>query len=300
MPGVGDVITPRLTISTADGTTAAALTVRKPDGTSTAGTGETGSSGNTIWTADGVTLDTDGVWVFDWTVTGLGAGREPEYVIVVPAGAGLTLPAPLASIANLVARLGRELTAAELARAPGLLASASTKLRGFCRRTFAAATDAEVVLRPIGLTLRLPNTPVVDISLVEMIGTAGTVDRAMSVGEWAFDGIDKIELWPDPQAISGIAPMGTYANTFRVTYDHGLEVPEFIADMCCDVTLRTLTSPTQVAGLVSERIGQYSYQYGQFGGGQSPGPSVILTSDDKKALREAGFRRSAGTVEVRI
>lgn len=206
----------------------------------------------------------------------------------------------LADTTDLEATLGRNLTATELAKAPALLASASAKIRAYCRRQFTETEDDELVLRPIGTELRLPGKPVTEVAQVEQIGTAGSADRVMSVSEWAFDGIDRIELWPCPTAVSGVLPTATYANTYRVTYSHGeATADQFITDKCVELVLRTLLAPTQVAGLVQERIGQYSYQYGQASGDQSPGATVRMTREDKRDLAEAGYRRTAGTIQTR-
>lgn len=206
--------------------------------------------------------------------------------------------AALATTANLESRLGRSLTAAEALKAPSMLADASAKIRRYCRREFSAVANGEIVLRPVGMELRLPNKPVTGVDSVEMVGTGGTADLTLSVNEWAWDGIDKITLFPCTTEVTGAVPTGTYANTYRVTYDSGGTVDDFIVGKTCEIVLRALLSPTQVAGLVQERIGQYSYQFGQFPGGQSIGISVKLTADDKRELREAGYRSSASTIQL--
>lgn len=299
---VGAWVTPSLTVSEHSGSTVASLSITDPDGTVTAGTGEATADTGATWTADPVQITAPGTWLLTWTIIGTGKGVEPQRIlgIAAPTPGPAPDPPPLADVTDLVETLGRELTAAEAAKAPRLLASASAKIRAYCKRTFTAVEDAELVLRPVGTELRLPNRPVTEVAQVEQIGTTGSVDRVMSVAEWAFDGIDRIELWPCPTAVSGVLPTATYANTFRVTYSHGESTADqFIVDKTVDMVLRTLLAPTQVAGLVQERIGQYSYQYGQASGDQSPGASVRMTRDDERELRMAGYRRSAGTIQTR-
>jgi hypothetical protein len=80
---VGDLLTPTLTVSPFDGTTAASLSITAPDGTVTAGTGEASADGGETWTADNVTLNAAGMWVFAWTVTGTGQGVEYSTVVIV-------------------------------------------------------------------------------------------------------------------------------------------------------------------------------------------------------------------------
>lgn len=203
----------------------------------------------------------------------------------------------LATIDDLEDELGRPLTADEAAKAPGLLASASARIRGYCRREFTTVTNGLIELRPVGSQLRLPNTPVVAVDQVEQIGTAGTTDRVMGATEWAFDGIDRIELWPAPYQDDWPTVSGTYANTYRVTYDSGGTVPAFIVSKTVEVVLRHLITPSPVAGLVQERIGQYGYMMQQDDG--TAGAAVRLTDADKADLRENGYRRTAATIQTR-
>lgn len=302
MADIGDWVTPTLTVSPFSGSTVASLSITAPDGTVTPGTGEATADSGATWTADPVQLTAERTWLLTWTVTGTGKGVEHQRILVAPAATPGPAPdpPPLATITDLVETLGRDLTTEETAKAPRLLSSASAKLRGYCRRTFTAVEDDELVLRPVGSELRLPNRPVTEVAQVEQIGTAGSADRVMSASEWAFDGIDRIELWPRPTAVSGIAPTATYANTYRVTYSHGKVVADqVIVDMAVAMTTRTLLAPTQVQGLVAEHAGKYGYQYGQASGDQSPGVAVVLTKADKQELREMGYRRSAGTIQTR-
>lgn len=245
------------------------------------------------WTTDSDQAVGDYAWV--WNADG-GLQSDAEIVTVIDGSAG----APLATVADLEARLGRDVTATEAAKADAALADASAALRTYCRRHFTEVEGGELILRPIGSSLRLPNRPVTAIAQLEQIGTAGTADRVMAASEWAFDGIDLIELWSTPYALSGIAPTGSYANTYRVVYDHGSAVvPAFIVGMTCRLVFRSLLAPSPTEGLVSEHIGQYSYQYGQSAGSTSPGVAVRLTDEDKRELVQGGYRRAAGSIQLR-
>jgi hypothetical protein len=300
MADVGDKRTPNLTVSPSDGTTVATCVVIAPDGT-TAATLSTTNAGDVYTATAPYEFTGDGVWVERWTVTGTGAGKEYEYQIAVGEAQPVEYdPEALAHIGHLVARLGRSLTAAEKLKAPAMLSDASNEIRGFCRRQFTPATADELVIRPVGDIIKLPNRPVTAIDQVEVIGTSGTADLVLGVKNWAFDGIDQIELYAYPQVITGAAPTGTYANTYRVTYDHGGDVPKLLVGRICKMVFRTLLAPTQAEGLVQERIGQYSYMYGQYPGGGSPGPTVELTKDDERWLRKMGFRSSASTIQLRM
>lgn len=291
---VGDRVNPSLLIDPFDGTTVASLIVTKPDGTTVAGTGEA-TSGGGAWTADEVTLDQAGLWLLTWTVAGVGAGVEAQRLIVAATATPIPAETPLATISDLVYRLGRELTATEAAKAPGMLADASSLIRSRCRRSFTEVTDQELVLRPVGSFLRLPNTPVTEVAQVEQIGTAGTADRVMSASEWAFDGIDQIELWPNPSLVTGVAGTGTYADTYRVQWSSGGAVHAEIVRICCGIVLRSLLAPTEMSGIQSETIGSYSYRLED----GSPGVAVTMTDIDERALARAGFLRRAGTIQTR-
>lgn len=78
MPDVGDSRTATLTVSNGDGTTAAVLVVTRPDLTTDTPV-VTGSGGGTTWTAT-VALPQAGWYKLVWTVTGTGAGIEPQFL----------------------------------------------------------------------------------------------------------------------------------------------------------------------------------------------------------------------------
>ncbi|MFF7485642.1 hypothetical protein ACFZBC_09100 [Streptomyces luteogriseus] len=101
MPDVGDLVTARLTVDPADGTTNALLLVTRPDGTTVLPV-VTGADGGATWTAP-VTYTLAGLWRLTWTVTGTGAGVEHETVSVAPAPgptAGVRVYATTTDLAN--------------------------------------------------------------------------------------------------------------------------------------------------------------------------------------------------------
>jgi hypothetical protein len=290
MPDVGDIVTPQLEVTPFDGTTSAALTIIAPNGTSIPGTGETTSDGGNHWFADPVALTGD-VQVLRWVVTGKGASVQNQYVQGVPAPTGAILPTPLATIADVVARTGA-LSDEELIKVPGLLADASTKVRGYVRRQFTAVSNQELVLRPRGNVLQLPRE-VLAVDLVEAIGREGDV----ALDGWYWDGIDRVYLgrpWPD----DGTDAWDETANSYRVTLDMSGTIPDGIKTKVVEMTIRHLDSKSNAAGVVNEKIGKYSYLMDQARG--SAGRVVVLTQDDKQDLIEAGFRRVAGTTTMSV
>jgi len=302
MTDIGDWVTPTLTVGTYDGSTAAVLVLTLPDGTTANGTGEA-TVGGGAWTADAVQLSQAGLWVMTWTVTGTGKGTEHHYVSVNPAPTAVAAPTDLlANVTDLIYRMPA-LTEAQLSRAPALLADASTKIRAYTRQHISLVDDDEMLLRPVGVELRLPQRPVVDVTEVVAVGWGGLPDLTLPVGTWGWDGLDIVnvrplssEWWINlPEAWAE----GDGPNTFRVTNSHGYDpVPDDVVAVACSMVLRVLTSPSAVEGLTSERIGQYSYQMGQFAGGGTAGSSVRLSEDDKTDL--ARYRRKATTIQMRL
>lgn len=205
--------------------------------------------------------------------------------------------AALATTTDLENRLGRELTEEEAARAPALLGDASELVRAHTGQYFERVAGDEIVLRPLGVMLRLPQRPATAVTSVAAVAPDGVTAAVMS--GWVWDGRDKVYLScatydpAGPAWRSGPAP-----NTYKVVYDHGYDtIPPIAVKVVCDMVLRTLLSPSMTAGMVSERIGAYNYQLQQ--GSGTAGAAVMLMPADEKAIARYGPRRS-GTVEVRL
>ncbi|MDT0567916.1 hypothetical protein RM704_10610 [Streptomyces sp. DSM 3412] len=146
MPDVGDTVTASLTVDPFDGTTAAALSVTAPNGTVTAPATSTADGGKT-WTAP-LTYTAAGVWRLLWTVTGTGAGVEPELVSVAPLPTVATEGVSYATTTDLANYLqaAPPLNAAKLlARATELLDSDFLKAAVYAVDGDGMPTDAEVV-----------------------------------------------------------------------------------------------------------------------------------------------------------
>lgn len=209
----------------------------------------------------------------------------------------------LATIADLEARLGRTITdETELAQAEAFLADASALVSAYTRQTFTLVEDDEVVLRPVGTYLRLPQRPVRAVSSVVAVGTEGLAD--FSLAGWGWDGADIIDVagidFDVFVSLPGWWDDGGASGTYRVTYDHGYDtVPAAVIAVVCAMVLRVITSPSPVEGLSYERIGQYGYGFGASAGGTA-GLAVRLTDADREALAEAGFRRAATTIAVKV
>jgi hypothetical protein len=206
---------------------------------------------------------------------------------------------PLASLSDLSDRLGRPLAAGEEARAQALLADASALVRAYTGQDFARTDDETVVVRAQQGEIRLPQRPVIDVTTVIAVGAGGTPD--LPVVGWQWDGLDIIrtavdspainmpELWYEDEGES-------YPGTYRVVYSHGTaEVPADVVAIVARMALRTMTAPSMAGGLTGETIGPYSYRTD----GSGVGTAVVMTDDDEKMLKLAGYRRQAGMSMVR-
>lgn len=208
----------------------------------------------------------------------------------------------LATVADVEARLGRALSVDEALRAETLLGDASALVRSWTRQSFTLVENDEIVLRPVGTLLRLPQRPVTEVvSVAAVSGMSAVPDLALP--GWTWDGTDLVDIAGVDSQIWVSLPawwedIGASPGAYRVVYSHGLaEVPGEVVAVVCQMVLRTLTAPSQVEGLVSERVGQYNYQLQQ--GGGSAGAAVRFTGADKEALAGAGWKRRATTVQVR-
>ncbi len=291
MSDIGDDVTITTTVRV-DGTptdpASVTLTVTSPTGTS--------STPTVANTAVGeyeamVTATSAGRWRYTWTTVNPD-GVERGY-FDVDADPPNRLDA-LATSDDLADRLGRELTDAEARKAPSLLADASALVRAYTGQTFDLTLDDEVVLRPVGVTLRLPQRPVLAVTSVTGVGPPPLADVPLS--GWVWDGLDKVNV----DGIGGVVlnlpewwGEGYGANTYRVVYDHGyLTTPDDVVAVVCSIVNRVLLAPSPVEGMTSETIGQYRYQLGS-----SAGASARLTPADKDAL--SNYRRRAGTIQMR-
>ena len=205
----------------------------------------------------------------------------------------------LADIADLEARLGRKITnPAEITQAQAFLADASAKVSSYTRQEFALITGDEVVLRPVGTLLRLPERPVVAVTSVTAIGCDGQAEFPLA--GYCWDGSDLIDLAGWSGAVINYPDWWDDAggsDSYRVIYDHGYAViPVAVIAVVCGMVNRVLSSPSPVEGMVTEKIGQYSYGLQQ--GAGANGLTVRLTDDDKHAL--ARYRRTASTIAVSV
>jgi len=202
--------------------------------------------------------------------------------------------APLATTADLAARLGRALTTEETTRATALLPDASAMVRTHARQQITRSISTQR-LRPYGVQkmvgsqlwpswVRLPQRPVNAVS--------GVVD---------LDGVVLVD-GTDFRWIGGETLLIVASGPVDVTYDHGwgddLSVPpvsndeigilDAVAGIVCQIVGRALGRPADETALSQETVDGYSYTVGS---AASAGPFGMLEDEENALDNLLGHRR---------
>ena len=193
--------------------------------------------------------------------------------------------APLATPDDLAAR---GLDVSDTALVDTMLAVASASVRAAAGSPIAQTTSTVKLSGGSGdRYLRLPGPPIRSVELVLVDGIEVTDWRLQGDRLWRAVG------WGDE--CSGPVDVD-------VTYTHGLpEVPEDVVDLVCSLAAAGMAAATGGdyglrAGIVAERIGDYSVTYAQ---GAEAVASVMELPRRTKQLLRARFGGSAGTVRHR-
>lgn len=170
----------------------------------------------------------------------------------------------LATTDDFQARLGRDLTDDETARAEALLADVSAAVKIRTTQTFELAeTTVRLRIRRDGV--RLPQSPVHGVTAVT------DIDGNDISFEW--DGLDRVALTNRTLAVD-FADICTPVTVVDVTYEHGYEdVPEAIIGVVCSIALRAFGVAPTDAAYSQESIDGYSYTIGSAG---AAGPFGVL------------------------
>jgi hypothetical protein len=199
----------------------------------------------------------------------------------------------LATPLDVAARLGRDLTQAELLRLPALLQDASAKVRNYTGRTFTQA-ETTVRLRVNNGRVKLPQRPVVSITSVKMLNRDGTVGTTLA--GWFWDGLAEIATASPSQIANGPWFPNDRYRIVEVTYTHGYStVPADVLAVVCSIATRALGRKPEDAGLTSESIGGGDYTY-TVGSAGAAGPLGMLP-DERDALDV--YRQQAGVTWMR-
>lgn len=195
--------------------------------------------------------------------------------------------ASLATVEDVEARLGRELTAAEETRVTALLADASAMVRSYTKQDFTQAETTEV-LPVVADRAVLPQRPVTTVSSVKLLWAQGNGTNTRLPVPYVWDELDTV-TW-DLATIINAPEIDEPTSTVEVTYTHGYaEVPDDVVATVCAMALRQLAAPA-TAGLRSVTVGGYSESYAD----AYTSGSMLLTDSDRMVLNR--YRRTAVTV----
>jgi hypothetical protein len=182
----------------------------------------------------------------------------------------------LATASELVDRLGVEFTAAEEARAEGLLERASGLVQDEARQRIELVEDDEFTFYGfLESSVLLPERPVVEVTAVTIDGD----DLAADAYRLEDDHLVYAAGWPlDTEIV--------------VTYTHGWEeIPAAAKEVVLSMVSRVWVNPT---GVVSERLGQAQMTYAV----QGTPPGMLLTPEDRRTIRRL-VGRGSGSLPIR-
>lgn len=193
---------------------------------------------------------------------------------------------PLATPADVIARLGRALTTVEAARIDALLTDVSAAVRLYTGQTFTEATTTDTFKTRRG-AVRLPQRPVTAVTTV--------VDFNSNPVLYQWDGIDTVYASTLGLGTWAFEPWIIDPATMTITYTHGYAagaLPETLVGLVCQIAMRAIGGPPDQTGLTSESIAGYSYTVGVASATQAFG----LLPGEKDALDK--FTRQLSMVEM--
>ena len=177
----------------------------------------------------------------------------------------------LATIADVEARLGRSLTAAEQSKATAWLSDASSLFVNVAVQKFEVG-ESTVRLFPRDGIIRLVQRPVISVESVTDIDGVEI--------DFTFDGHQSLY------------DLGAYSPVI-VTYEHGSEtIPDDVVATVAGMVVRTLQIPSDAAaGIQQQSVGPFSQSYASWAvGGQvrmSPSDMAVAQSYREKTFRSA-------------
>jgi hypothetical protein len=180
----------------------------------------------------------------------------------------------LATIADIEARLGRELTATEDTQAAAWLEDASSMFVQRAIQKFEVSSSV-VRLFPRDGVVRLVQRPVIEIDSVT--------------------DLDGVELDYTYDGFQSLYDLGSYTPV-RVTYDHGsATIPDDVVAVIAGMVVRTVLIPDDAAaGIQQQSVGPFSQSYANW----AVGRQVLMSPSDVEVAnyyRDKTFR-SASTI----
>lgn len=218
-----------------------------------------------------------GEWAARWAYEIAGqSGYAVETFTVAAPGA-----APLCTVDDVQARIGRTLTAAERARVATLIDDASAAIRLHTGRPFAAVTRT-IRRMPHGGVVKLPHRGVADVTAVASIdGTALA---------YAWDGLNQVIVGLANQIDLAVL---TTSRAVDITFTAGSDdVPQAVAAVCAQIAARAFGRPADQSGVQQETIAGYSYQVGS----AAASGGVGILPDERRVLDR--YRQVGGTAFV--
>lgn len=190
--------------------------------------------------------------------------------------------AALATVADLEARLGRDLDVTEAARAEALLDGASARVRSYTGQQFDQTTATARVQVRNGV-VRLPQRPATAVTTVEDMD-GNSLDFTWYAGQTFKLGTETTRF--DYEPVAG-------DRWVDVTYTAGYAaIPDDVVEVVCQIVLRAFGTPAETSGISQESIGSYSYSTGAV----AASGAVGMLPDERQAL--APYRRVGGTIRV--
>lgn len=191
----------------------------------------------------------------------------------------------LAESNDIIARLGRPLTAVEQIRVEALLTDASASVRNYTRQTISAVAGDTVRVKVRNGRARLPQRPVTAVASVSSIAGG-----AILYQWWGDDIISTGSNVPDSFAWE---PFRNGVTAVDVVYSHGYDpIPDDIIGVVCSIVTRALGRPPEDSGMTSESIAGYSYAIGAVG---AAGAFGLLNGE--KAILDA-YCRVGGQIQT--
>jgi len=179
----------------------------------------------------------------------------------------------LATIADVEARLGRELTTAEEAKATAWLEDASALFVNRSEQQF-EVSESTVRVFPKDGVVRLLQRPVIEIVSVEDINGA-PVDYTWDGFQTLFD-------------------VFTY-QPLKVVYEHGsATIPEPVVAVVAGMVARTLSiAPDAASGITKQTTGPFSQEYASWAVG-----SQVMLSPAEQAVADSYRQKHIGTASI--
>lgn len=199
----------------------------------------------------------------------------------------------LAAPSDVVARLGRPLTAIEARRVEALLEDASAAVRSLCGGDPFERATTTTRLRIRDGQVRLPLAPVNDVISVKWPDPLQT-----AVGWFFWEGLDVVTLWRQEfglPSISATPYLRAFYRVVDVEYNHGYDtIPPVVVGIVASVAARALGFKPDEAGITSQSIQGYSEQRGS----QGQAAGFALLPDEITALASVSAINKIGSIPI--